>query len=253
MSAPRRLPAFEQVAAARAALALSHRAHHAVHKLDDLVAAYDEGQVHYDAEAIIAEVSVDWAAYDRPELPIADRARAMRDAMIDLAKAEKEREDALEKLLYAQYHELQDAPELADIKAFLDPLYAERAVLYESLAPMWHELGLRRAGIAQVASMRELFPHASDASMPAQIVASAPTRRALFEAIGEVLPTMKIHDPPPAPPPDDASADAHLAYVAAFDAWFSACSAAVAADGDVANRDYARWLAINQDIEFRTG
>lgn len=253
MSEARRLPAYDEVSAARAALALSHRAHHAVHKLNELVAAHEAGRLPRDAAAVVAEVAADWAAYDQPDLALADRALAMRDGMASLARVEKEREDALEKLLYAQYHLLQDDADLADVRAILDPLYAERAALYETLVPMWYEVQVRRAGIAQVASMRALFPHAAPDAAPAQIVASAPTRRAFVESIAQMLPAMKIDGKPPDPPADDAVAAVHLAYVAAFDAWFVAESAAVEVFGAAASRDYDRWNEINRAIEAHTG
>lgn len=247
----RRLPGYEAVAAARAAMNDAKVAHEHVHRADALLEmAEAAGALPDGADDLLAELAARWPAFD-VQGPTLERLRAIRTGLVPAAADEHEREHALERLLFDQYHALLDDAEWADVKAVLEPLYAERTEMFGTLSTAYHAVVLRRAGDDHLSEMRSLCPVPG-----ARNYMSAPialyTTQTIVESLMGTLTTFGIETPPPTPP---AVADEviYVEYLAVLDAWVADERASTAAIGAEVDRQLARWNEINRQIEAHTG
>ncbi len=254
MSSIRRLFGYEAVAAARAAMNEAKAAHEAVHRIDACIEVVgdDREAIPGGAEELLAELGARWSAYDRAGEGAVARLKAIREGLLPAALADHDREHALERLLFDQYHALLDDAEWADVKAVLEPLYAERTGMFHTLADAYHAITLRRAGAAHIASMRALCRMPGAENFINFTVAAA-TAQAITEAMSDTLPSFGIASSPPPPPAEAPDEVAYLDYLAQLDAWIADEAELTAAIGADVDRQMARWNEINRLIEQHTG
>jgi len=155
------LPMVDEIRAMRQLHADASKAHQFVHHLNELLAGspHWDGSTFYGAEDLV-DFDQRWGAMttdDHPGMPPVDdpptlarhieRLEAARDLLLPLAKREHHLHHELEHKLYDQYQALQNDPDHAEVRAILDPLYEERAALFEALKPAYNQRGQVEAAI----------------------------------------------------------------------------------------------------------
>lgn len=157
------LPHVDAVRALRLRHAAATQAHHLVHPLNELLVEAPHGgpDAALRAAELLDDLEARWGhllptgAFDLPPVDTpptvarnVERLTAARDQLLPVAQQEHTLHHELEHLLREQYEALQSDPAHAEVRAILDPLYAEREALFATLHPAYHRRSQMQAALA---------------------------------------------------------------------------------------------------------
>jgi len=261
----RRLPDYDAVRAQRERMNQAARAHavlHALYAAREQLAGWIPGEPPPGEPALADARAWPQVARALAELPN-DAAQAER-LSVALAALEPEgshqhdEEHALEHLLYDQFQRLQADPELADVRAYLDPLYAEREALYNTLLPLAEEHGFVEAAVALVERMEGIARGAWQASVAAghtqtALAVALETADSVCEALSDTLPKLRLTAAVPMPDPSLAPVERMANLSERLAAYLAEQRAAEQAMGAEVERQHDRWRGIEALLHEVTG